>query len=387
MMTKRIPFLLLCLFSLSSFADTQLRVWTGRLQPELALIAERFYHDTGVRIAIESPANMVQQFEIVAASGEGPDMIFWAHDRLGGWFDSGLIQAIDPPSSLIEKVNPVGWQGVSVNERYVAYPLLLEAVTLIYNRTLLDKPMQDVQQWSELDTLLKSRGAMAFAWEYSNPYYSWPFFASQGAKLFQPSPTQADEFLTRIATPESIEMGELLHQWIAQGLLPEGIGYGDMMRMFVKGKLAMMINGPWCWRNLRRNRVDFALAPLPAIYGQPAKPFVGVFAVAINRYSSHSMLAELFIQDYLLNAQGMAQLQSGGELGLPVLGALAPEHAAYLYPLQQSIEQGEPMPNRPEMARFWEAMNTALTNIGSQRQPAKHALRDAENRILDKPSR
>lgn len=387
MMTKRIPLLLLCVFSLSSFADTQLRVWTGRLQPELALIAERFYHDTGVRIVIESPANMVQQFEIVAASGEGPDMIFWAHDRLGRWFESGLIQAVEPPPSLMNKISPVGWQGVSVNHTYVAYPLLLEAVTLIYNRALLDKPMQDVSQWPALDAQLKPLGASAFAWEYSNPYYSWPLFSAQGAYLFRPSPENPAIFTTGIAIPESIHAAEQLHQWIAQGLLPQGIGYGDMMRMFVKGKLAMMINGPWCWRNLRRNRVDFALAPLPTVNGQPAKPFVGVFAVAINRYTSHSMLAELFIEDYLLNAQGMAQLQSGGEFGLPVLGALAPEHAAYLYPLQQSIEQGEPMPNRPEMARFWEAMNAALTNIGSQRQSPKQALRDAEGRLLGTPSR
>jgi hypothetical protein len=46
------------------------------------------------------------------------------------------------------------------------------------------------------------------------------------------------------------------------------------------GELAMMISGPWAWANLRKSGIDFDLAPIPSVAGNPGRPFVGVLTGA-----------------------------------------------------------------------------------------------------------
>ena len=52
------------------------------------------------------------------------------------------------------------------------------------------------------------------------------------------------------------------------------------------GELAMMISGPWSWIDLRKCGIDFDLAPLPGVGGNPGRPFVGVLSALINRAKS-----------------------------------------------------------------------------------------------------
>lgn len=383
-MRKRIPLVLtLLFFSCFCHAQTELRIWTGRLQPQLKRIAERFYQDTGVRVKVESPANMTRQFEIVAAAGEGPDMLLWAHDMLGGWYQSGLIARVEPSPQLLGGANPLAWQAVSVDGNYTAWPLLLEAVSLVYNPALIDGPMRDFSQWPQIAKRLKADGKHALAWEYENPYYSWPLLASQGGNIFALEVGGVNPVQTGIDQPGAISAAMAIGNWVNQGLLPEGISYGDMMRMFVKGELAMMINGPWCWRDLKRNQVEFAVTLLPKLNGKPLKPFVGVYAVAVNSYSQQQMLAGLFIREYLMSPYGQQLLQSDGGSGFPVSNLLAEEARKdpHLQGLVASIYQGEPMPNLPQMRLFWPVMQTALSNIGSGRQSADEALQGAAERI------
>ena len=41
----------------------------------------------------------------------------------------------------------------------------------------------------------------------------------------------------------------------------------------------MIINGPWSWANYEQAGINFGVAPLPSIDGQPSKPFIGVGAL------------------------------------------------------------------------------------------------------------
>ena len=57
------------------------------------------------------------------------------------------------------------------------------------------------------------------------------------------------------------------------------------------GILATMLSGPWSWANLRKSGIDFGLAPVPGVDGNPGRPFVGLWTAMINRATPNSGLA------------------------------------------------------------------------------------------------
>ena len=57
----------------------------------LAEVGKKFEKDTGIKVTIEHPDKLEEKFPQVAATGDGPDIIFWAHDRFGGYAQSGLL--------------------------------------------------------------------------------------------------------------------------------------------------------------------------------------------------------------------------------------------------------------------------------------------------------
>jgi maltose/maltodextrin transport system substrate-binding protein len=48
----------------------------------------------GIEVTIETPANIIDNFSLGAPVGKGPDIVIWAHDKVGEWADGGLIAPI-----------------------------------------------------------------------------------------------------------------------------------------------------------------------------------------------------------------------------------------------------------------------------------------------------
>ena len=48
------------------------------------------------------------------------------------------------------------------------------------------------------------------------------------------------------------------------------------------------------------------MAAIPSVNGQPSKPFVGVFAFAINAASPNKDLAVVLIENYILTDESLA---------------------------------------------------------------------------------
>lgn len=105
----------------------------------LAEVGKKFETDTGIKVTVEHPDKLEEKFPQVAATGDGPDIIFWAHDRFGGYAQSGLLAEITPDkafgTSCIRLQDAVRYNG-----KLIAYPIAVEALSLIYNKDLLPNP-------------------------------------------------------------------------------------------------------------------------------------------------------------------------------------------------------------------------------------------------------
>lgn len=81
----------------------------------LAEVGKKFEKDTGIKVSVEHPDKLEEKFPQVAATGDGPDIIFWAHDRFGGYAQSGLLAEITPDKAFQDKLYPFTWDAVRYN--------------------------------------------------------------------------------------------------------------------------------------------------------------------------------------------------------------------------------------------------------------------------------
>jgi len=155
---------------------------------------------------------------------------------------------------------------------------------------------------------------------------------------------------------------------------------------FNKGEIAMMITGPWAWDNVKKSQIDFGVAPIPAVGSKPGKPFVGVLGCMIAAPSPNKDIAKEFIEGYVLKLDGLKKINADVPLGTPANKAFFKELAAdpHIQATMANVQLGEPMPNIPEMGKFWSAMASALENITNGRQSPKEALDAAAARMTAK---
>ena len=114
-------------------------------------IAQRFESDLGIKATIEAPEKITDSFPLAAQVAKGPDIVIWAHDKVGEWAAGGLITPVEISDEFGHKLFPKALQAVLHENRTWGYPIALETVTLIYNRKLLDGPPPT--QLSELVSL------------------------------------------------------------------------------------------------------------------------------------------------------------------------------------------------------------------------------------------
>ncbi|UTW08053.1 extracellular solute-binding protein [Pseudomonas benzenivorans] len=228
------------------------------------------------------------------------------------------------------------------------------------DRRLAVVPRAGLVKLEVLDRRLRAEGKRAIAWDYRNLYFSWPFISAGGAYSIGKHQGLYDLADLGIDTPAAIAGVEGIKQLLDSGVLPRDSDYAGMMAAFKRGELAMMINGPWAWNELRAAGIDIALASIPGPGAdRPGRPFVGIQAAALNHHSPNQEAARRFLEDYLSSPADLRQIDQDKPLGVPANLELMQE--AQRDPLIQAsfdaAMAGEIMPDIPEMKRFWGLFN------------------------------
>ncbi|GGL70287.1 maltose/maltodextrin ABC transporter substrate-binding protein MalE [Wenxinia marina] len=362
--------------------DGELLIWTGsnRDQPALEEVAARFTEDYGVPVTVEVvDPDLTDKFQQAAATGDGPDIFLWAHDRFGEWAAGGLIAPVDPGEDWTRGILPSAMEAVQFDGRTWGYPVSVEAVTQVYNKALLDEPYGSLEEIAEAEL---PEGVTPILWDYNNTYFTMPLLMANGGFAFQKVDGVYDGSTTGVNTDGAIQGAEAMRALFDAGVLPAGVDYGVMDGAMAGGEVAAVLNGPWSWGVYRDAGIDVGVAPIPTVNGQVSPPFLGVQVLGINAASPNQDLAVEFIEQYLTTDEGLATWNANG-----ALGALADESAAasqddeLVAGMLEVAATGVPMPSNPEMGAFWSAMQPALTNITTGAQSPADALNDAAARI------
>ncbi len=356
----------------------------------IAEIGRTFTEHTGIPVVVEHPEGATDKFFHAAKSGKGPDIMIWAHDRLGEWADTGLLLPVDPDPAFLSRLFPKALEAFTHRGRLWGYPLAMESTGLIYNKALIseDEIPANLADCARLAPPLKARGASPIMWDYNNAYFTFGLLASAGGYIFGKRPDGSYD-LSDIGVnhPAAVAAMEAVAALIHAHILPSSLSYSIAEAQMNQGKLAMFISGPFAWENLRKNGIDFGVTTIPGVDGNPGRPFVGVVGAVFNRSSPNLDLAQEFLEHYLITPAGLDAMDRHVPLGVPALIASYEAKASdpRIAGSMKNIEAGVLMPNIPQMGAFWSAMESALATITSGRSSPQDALDNAYRRMSRKP--
>ena len=387
-MSKKLLLGLFILFSAArglAWTDGELLIWVSDNRGHNALVelGEKFENEMGVSVKVETQENITDKFQAAAPSGKGSDIFVWANDRVGEWADAGLIKPLKLRQDFKAAFLPMAWEAVTHRKRIWGYPLALECVSLIYNKKLVaGKPPTQLSEFSAFAKELKAKDPklVAIMWDYMSPYVSFPFLASAGAYSFKRTESGYDLKDIGVDNAGAIKGLKAIIDLIKEDVLPRGSTQSVMDQKMSSGELATMVNGPWVWADLRKSGIDFELAPLPGVGGNPGRPFVGVLTALINRSSPNADFAKEFLEKYVCTVDGLKAIDAEAPLGVPALKALADEMSATNPLIKGTYENalnGVVMPNIPQMGRFWSSMKAAFEIATSFRASPEAALKGA----------
>ena len=353
----------------------------------LQKVGDAFSKASGVEVVVQHPEGAPDKFQAAAGAGKGPDIFCWPHDRVGEWAKSGLIVPIRPPKRIRDEIEPSAWSAFVWKGQTWGYPIAIEAIGLIYNKALVKTPPASFDEVVALDKELAKSGKRAILWAYNQLFFSWPVIAGGGGYIFGRDAQGAlDASQTGLNSPGALVGMQQIERLVKDGHMPQGARYSDMESQFAAGKVAMMINGPWAWDNVRKAKIDFGVGPIPSVAGKPARPFVGVLGCMITTPSKNKDIAREFIENHLLTVASLKTISADVPLGTPANKAYYAELSAdpNIRATMANALAGEPIPNIPEMGRVFPAMDAAIEAITQGRQPAKEALDGAAARVLSK---
>ncbi len=368
---------LLNLSRASAVQDGKLLIWINgdKAYTALAEIGKKFAAEAGIPVTVEHPTDLPTKFAPAAQSGNGPDIVFWAHDRLGSWAASGLIQPLNIEPAYQARFLPKSWEAFTYDGKIWGYPVCMESVALIYNKALIQAvppTLLDMKPGTKPYPIL---------WAYDTPFFTWPFLAGAGGYVFgKKADGSYDISDIGVSTPGAVKALQHVADMIKTGVMPKGVTYDVVTAQMQKGQCAMMVNGPWAWNDLKKYNIDFGIGFIPgATADGPAKPFVGVLGAMIDAKTPNKELADLFIRDYVLTPAGLAALDKDTYDG--------PHALIESYEIQKAdprveasmknVELGVLMPNIPQMATFWAALDTAVKTVTSGQGTAQEVLDSA----------
>jgi arabinogalactan oligomer/maltooligosaccharide transport system substrate-binding protein len=369
----------------------KLVVWESKEEkPFIEAVGKKFEELYGVPVVVEEVPGGDQGGRLATdgPAGLAADVLTMPHDHIGPAATAGLIL---PNDYFEEETRASSVESAIIASTYngilYGYPKSVETYALFYNKDIIDTPPTT---WDEVIEFAKgynnvSNNQFAIMWEVGNAYFGYPFIASYGGYIFGNNGSDPNDI--GVNADGAIKGFELFKK--LKEILPLNTGditWDVKTQLFLDGKLAINIDGPWAVANFR-GQVNFGIAPLPAMEdGTPMISFSGVKSYYVNSYSKYPNAARLFAhfasskENQLLNYEMTGIIPANKEAGEdptikndPVIGGFF-----------EQFVNSNPMPTIPEMQAVWDPVAGALATVWNEQADVKAILDTAAQTIREK---
>ncbi len=308
---------------------------------------------------------LIDKAQVAIPRGNGPDLIIFAHDKVGVWARDKLIQPLGDfaTGDRLKRFLPQTVKPLVFERAVYGLPLAFKSLALFYNRALVKTPPKTVTELIAQAKKLtdKSKGTFGLAYDASDLYYHAAWLHAFGGKVFDP-----EARALAINSPAAVKAAEAvrdLHK--KHKILPKGMTGFVVTAMFNEGKAAFVLNGPWFLSEIEKG-VPFGVAPLPEVApGQPMKPYLGSEALMLSA-KTQVRGAALRVIDYLVSDEAAVTRMVVGK-------QLVANRKIYEDPkfgndpvvkvFRAQADTSVPMPNAVEANVAWAPYSNALRKV------------------------
>jgi arabinogalactan oligomer/maltooligosaccharide transport system permease protein len=355
--------------------------YRGAEAQALDKLAARFEAERGVKVTLLAVPYDAYAAKLEAAipRGNGPDAFISAHERLGSYLANDLVAPIGDafPDADVPRYEATSVEAVTEAGKRWAVPLATKCIALYVNEDLLESPPKTLDALAALKGKL-GPGVFPLAYEAQTIYFHVPLLHAYGGKLFD-GKTYA--MVGPQAEHAALRAKELVHS----GVVPEEPS-GDLVKqLFIAGKAAAVLGGPWLAGDLPKS-VHYRVVPLPSVEGEgKMRPYLTVDGAFLTPEGGKREDVRAFVR--MLGDDASARERA--ELGKQVVatksywskasGAIDPLLGAFHAASLDAI----PMPTSVAMRATWVPAEQALRKIIRGDMTAKDALEEAKARYED----
>jgi len=303
------------------------------------------------------------KFQTEAAAGGGPDLFTAPNDELGNEVRANLLLPLDDKlKGKLDKVAPLGIDGLKVNGKLYGVPMLFKAVALYYNK---DKVPTPPKTTDELMTMVKAGKTIV---QNQNGYHLFGWPQAFGGKLLDDSgKCIADQGGWADAMQYQLDLKK------AGGKFETDGGRADTS--FRQGQVDMIINGPWVLGDYKKDLgAKLGVAPMPTGPKGKAGPLTGVDGWYINNSAKNvdgAIALALAITDAVgqkayADVAGDVPVRTDVTISDPLVKSFADASAT-----------GFARPQSAEFANYWGPFGDAVTKIIEGKSTPAAGIADA----------
>lgn len=373
-------------------AAQQLNVWedikkSSGIKDAVSDFEKQF--DVKVNVQEMPYAQQLEKLRLDGPAGIGPDVLVIPNDQLGGAVVQGLLTPLNLAAGATDQYTPASINAFKMDNALYGVPKAVETLVLIYNKDLIDKPLNSLQEWYDYSRQQRAKDQYGLLAKFDQIYYSWGAIEPMGGYIFGKNDkggfNPQDVGLNK---PGAVEAVTFLKKFYADKVFPAGIigdnGLNAIDSLFTEKKAAAVINGPWAFQPYEAAGINYGVAPLPNLPdGKPMSSFLGVKGYVVSTWSKDKALAQKFIE--FINQPQYVKTRYVATREIPPLTAMIDDpvikndEKASAVAVQAA--RASAMPGIPEMGEVWGPANAALELSLTGKQDPKAALDGAEKQV------
>jgi maltose-binding protein MalE len=366
--------------------------------PAVTQVANAWAQTKGVTVqVVQKQMGPIRQEIATVAVDTAPDIIVGAHDWVGELSANGSVLPLSPSAATRRQfpayaLNSFSY-GTAIKKLYGA-PVALENIALVTNTRLAKVP----KTFAELERnalaakkRTKAQVGLAVQQGQGDAYHMYPFFSGLGGYIFgQNKAGNLDPSDIGVANARFLKNAALIDKWNKEGLIRSQVNDSIAKDLFLKGRVAYWVTGPWFLADIRKSGVRYGISAFPQIVpGIRSVPFLGVQGFMVTKYSaSHGVesLAKDLVANYMMQPASQLRLALANDRFPANTRAAAQVRDKDLKAFGSASVGGVPMPNIPQMASVWQDLGAAWVRStkGSGSIPARKSFIGAQKSIAQK---
>jgi ABC-type glycerol-3-phosphate transport system substrate-binding protein len=344
---------------------------------------QKLYPEVQFDVLYVPGLDLRSSFEAAAAEGGGPTLLIGPAEWGPPLYDKGWLAEMDPPSDLLNTLNPAGVQAARYKDVLVGLPLHIKGVVLYRNKTIIPKAPASFEELVNLSKAA-TQGDILGADLDRGFFFSAGHLYGLGGKLMTPDGEPA------FNNEKGIAWLNLLSSFDQAG--PTEYFTDNDLNLFKAGRVGLIIDGTW-------NRNDLAEAIGPENLAIDQWPLYGdgtlsgfvqsenIFLTAQAQGEDKSV-SQMFAE-FLLSPESQNALAEVGYI--PVINA-SPVNPAYtkldipdslVFQAMQAMVDGAAYPVNPELSLYTSPMDIALKSVFYEGVAPAQALQTASDAISE----